>query len=934
MTNADAMKNVPAMKNVRTVRKARTMTDARPTRNPRTKNAPVPVTWESLRERIELGDADGVLDLLWPHSPAELKHLLKDLVAHRTWLRAREGTDRWEVLSHWQPLLTAAALCVVTPAQAASWFGAGGGGTVRLLVTVHDTPDPAVLLTSRRDKAWTGDLALRLAAKLTASFDFVYWRFVEDLVRHSGVDVPLNAGYMAGWLWAARWERHPQRRHATPIRLADWLRQQPRLREHVLTIFELDGVGDELIEHPRSQMPTDDGWSIALRELTEAGLLDRGELLDASAARLVSGDRPGSLRGFLAFFEGLEPSAAEVRQRVSTFSAMAASGVGTVAKYAQRELRAVDAQEPFDPRDLAELSESVLARPETGIAGAQLTWLDAALKRDPGAAAVLLPPSLGAAFVHPSSGVQQKAIKLLAKHCDKVTKADDAIMAGLRAAAMSLDPALKAEADLILGEGDSDGIAAPDDGIAALGDAGPAELPAYHPQPLPPLPLTPGELVTAFAASYNSRAELGALEVEQLMAATVIAAHRDRDALAAAFRPLADRHANDPFRALEYWQLESFPGAVRSLFHAVVGEDYRIGRRVRIRVVTASDASPTMATLLRIQELTDALLLQQVVPVLLATPTESNGAIDPAVFAERLALYEAEGIDPLPFDVEHARMRVWPEQSRRIEDDERALAELLAPDALSARTMEELGKARIGAVTSPRSKMWEQVVAAPSVHAVLYPQLAWDGKVRWPLLDLMGPVHEGHRWTILLPHDPDQVAAHALGLLHEQSRGGNREPVSIFPALAETAGVPGPVTHLALCYGLAAERAENRVGAQDALLILAARGLLRPELLGVYGAELWQRGMIRGSRLLETLGQAEQAGMAAEGFAVCAALIHGLARDPDTRGLPDLLLLTTRCAVSAGIRGVDVPGLGALAALPKPKRVAAEAKRLKGVIES
>ena len=126
---------------------------------------------------------------------------------------------------------------------------------------------------------------------------------------------------------------------------------------------------------------------------------------------------------------------------------------------------------------------------------------------------------------------------------------------------------------------------------------------------------------------------------------------------------------------------------------------------------------------------------------------------------------------------------------------------------------------------------------------------------------------------------------------------------------------------------------DNRVATQDALLLLATRSLLRPNLIGEYGAELWQRHMISGARLLESLGRrAEQAGMPADVFDGCAALIGGLARRPDTRGLPDLLLLATRCAVGAGIRGVDVPGLAASAALPKPKPVAAKATWFKDVI--
>ncbi len=59
-------------------------------------------------------------------------------------------------------------------------------------------------------------------------------------------------------------------------------------------------------------------------------------------------------------------------------------------------------------------------------------------------------------------------------------------------------------------------------------------------------------------------------------------------------------------------------------------------------------------------------------------------------------------------------------------------------------------------------------------------------------------------------------------------------------------------------------------------------------------------------------------------------MIGALSKEPETRGLPELLLLATRCAVGAGpeIRGVEIPGLADLAALTKPKRVGIEARRL------
>ena len=57
-------------------------------------------------------------------------------------------------------------------------------------------------------------------------------------------------------------------------------------------------------------------------------------------------------------------------------------------------------------------------------------------------------------------------------------------------------------------------------------------------------------------------------------------------------------------------------------------------------------------------------------------------------------------------------------------------------------------------------------------------------------------------------------------------------------------------------------------------------------------------------------------------------MIGALSKEPETCNLPELLLLTTRCAIGADIRGAEVPRLTELATLTKPKRVGVEARRL------
>ena len=857
------------------------------------------ITEEELRASVFAGDVQHVVALLGPRPTAELKRFQKMLGKIRTEQQQLERIDwnRSHVLGN--TLVVAGVLCSDTPAQAASWLSRR-----RLFSYYMDTaPDPVGLLECRHGTEWLGELALRLAEKFRQDNDMEYWRFVDDLANRSGARVPLTPAYVHGWLRNVGHERWETERRGGEFTLTDWLRKQPRLRERVEAVFATDNTGIEFVEFSGNESPEDSRWPKAFATLIAEGLLDRAEMLDSCAARLLRGDRPGSLRGVLDVFEELAPTRTEVRERLSTYQGMAASGAGVVAKMALRELRALDAEEPFEPMDLASLSEEILARPENGIATGQLTWLEAAIKRDPGTLDVLL-PCFGTALTHPATSVQQRALRMLGKH---LKSADQETVSGLRDAALDVDPALKAEAESL---------------FAAFVDPSPADaaipargLPPYQPSVLPPLPGTPEELVTALAPSY-SRGEIAPLEAEQIMAAVAILSHRDRAGLAEVFRPLYERHG-DKDRRLNPGELCSFPSALRCLADAVLGKDHR---RERVHVGDTSRTLPkTVSIVLRIQELTDELLRGDTVPALLATPTEANGAIDPVVFEGRLVMYRTLGIKPLPLDLEHAKSRVAAGPAR---------AETFA---------DFLGAEPSGASTRTRGSATH---IAPTFKAVLpLPGLVKDGSAGLPQWSLWGLSGQAGFLPIMLPHDPDLAAAAALVSLFNEANGlgSGRTAPGLFPSLAETAGVPGQLTHLALVYALAADSVEDRIAAQDAVLILASRGLLKPEQLGRLAAACWQRDTARSKRLIEALVRLEESGAPAEIFWTAAAMLGPLSKTPEIRGLPEILLLATRAAVSAGIRGVrdeQVPGLAELAALPKSKRLGAEARRLRETIAS
>lgn len=956
------------------------------------------VDWPELRALIAGRVPERVLRRL-AYTPAdELAHLRPQLKALRTQLRAALKTaDRAahdEAYAQLAPLYFAGILCSGEPAEALDWLT-----SPVLRDAAWQRPDGSLrepnmrrillsLLLDHRDGAWQRDLACRLAQWLPAAGDPRRWALTDGLAAWCGANPPLSDGYVIGWVrhgcavsrdhargrldvreWFAElgW-RPPTRHHST---LLDWLRAQPRLAELIPRLFEVADVGTLLDDTeprpadpapgPQSATPEDaasqgaeyggpapeNEWAAALAAIAAEGAFDRAELLDLSLAKLLRGDRPGNLRGFILLVERLAPDADETAAHLATYIALAARGTGPCARLAQTALRDLDAAGRLGSVTLAEVSKTVLARPERNLVATQLSWVDAAVRRDRASAPELL-RAVSAAFAHPAVTVQERALRVIIRHLKHL---DAAQTAELHDAAHKLDPLLRDEALRVLGADDAIGTGSSPQTPAPL-------LRAYQP-PAPPRPITSTpELVDLFAAVLADTDAASALDIERVLDALVAEHDRDHAALAEALRPLAARFAAHD---LDPWQQRAPSGALRCLLHAVHGEDRRA-----IAVMDElygggqqQAVAPEAALLHRVYELVENLGRVRI-PGLLATPTHGDGAIDPEVLRFRLDRYERSAVEPLPCDLEQALLRVPAEDAQALLASRPSLAtpagkELAAlfawgegalpfferfviRRARSAHVRERAAgsDAHLGAVEVPRiaprfCASHELIAAAdrpPSPIGVLarVPDpdeanlFAWNGSSTYAAL-----------WPSLLPFHPEVVAAHAIPALYQQANDTARDRNGLLPLLAATAGWPGPVTHLALAYGLAAGRPENRAAAVDALVALAARAMLDARALGALCGELWAGRMIKPNRLLHALDAAAQTGARREVYTVASAALPALAPQPATRGLADLLVLAADCARAAQVRD-QIPELAGLSALEKPSRVAAEARRLRRIL--
>lgn len=910
--------------------------------------------WAQVKDAIASGYVARISDLLEPYETSDLKGLVTPLKQLHTEVRRLVQTQYDKGRRQCGPLLFAALISAQTPVQAASWV------TKQQLLGAHwyyaqnaaDSADYgtllAVLSAPRREDDWTADLACRLAAGMRTTPDRVLWDFTHRLAERSHAAVPLTDGYVAGWVFAAsaapfeRMREHPRtpekddNDEPAPSALLSWLRGEPRLAEHIGRMFEIPDLGGEFEDRNAVGWAEGEHWTKVLAVLCAEGRLARGDVIDGCAARMLSSDRLGSIRGHVLVHEAIAPTPLEVGERLPTYLSMATSAVGPAAKVAQQALRRLDAATPIEPDTLARLSADVFSRAENALVNQQLVWIDGRIKADPDTAAILL-PTLATAFTHPAVPVQQRALKLAAKH---LRLASPDVLSTLRQGAEAVDPALRDEARRAL-------ATTPDHQTTAAAattapttpatptpdtEIPPAVLPPYQPAAMPPALESVGELVTAFTPVL-ANTDIAPLEVERLMEAVAVHTDCDRRALIDALAPLRTTYPPHPIHATPSG-LSGFRDTLRRLFDAALREDHTRRTGHFYHGFNEIDRPPMTALLLRVNELIDVLLGKQTVPLLLATPTAPSGAIDPDVLLARLTTYRERGIRPLHHDLQQALMRTADTGNERLRAMLKGLPTLPAPlptlddylDQAPAFGRNLMPYARpLGVPSSSRPEKLRPKRSETGPYWILVPPYNPDNKAAFPA---MGWEHWCEYWPTMLPHHPELLAAHAIPVLYHRSNEAGSHGSTIFPQFAETAGAPGPIAHLALAYGLAADRLSDRVATADTVITFASRGLLRPELLGRAAAELWHREMLRPNRLTASLQEVEQAGATTHVFTAACAAIAVLAATPELRGLPELLLLATRCAVGAGISGAEVPGLAELAAVKKPVRVGREARRL------
>ncbi|MFJ2913979.1 DUF6493 family protein [Streptomyces sp. NPDC087228] len=819
-------------------------------------------------------------------------------------------------------LLIAGAGCHTGAAGCATWIGG------RDLLGWTRSPYPLLLeALADRPPAWLGDVAHRLAAR-PATAEITY-EVVSGLVEIAQCPVPTTEGFVRGWAETSQWQRK------NPAPLIDILRTDRHLGVLVPRLFELTELPSSVAWCGEPDDP--DHWPSALAVLAAEGLVERPVLLDSCVTRLLRGGKPADLRFFLAVLRRLAPTAQEEADRVADWVGMAADGISTVAGHAQEVLGRLDERGELTARALADVSGSVLFRTEKKLVRAQLVLIGKALRREPSTAGELL-PAVAEAFGHEDIGIQERALKLVARY---LPAAVDPVREELALSAALLSPVHRTAAAEVFGD-----LLDEQSAVEPYGELLP---PAQEPRRLDPAPQTLSELVEEVVVLARSAPqEINAFE--RALDGLVRHARTDRSALAEALREaLAGQWWLDDGQLSRVERRLASDAGIELVVAVLLGripvQAVREGRAARTGTGTCVHAALAGVMRARLWEAADA-VLSGGLPFLLAVPTWHTGSLDPAVLVDRLRTYQRLGIRPGEADFAQALLRV----RRDGQHEAAAAADLLGTpegDRLAAwlRTDEPLApvyrfdldeERSSSGGWAPQPTAWSRRVLMATGERPLIEQefprsFHWLGRPHVPRRPCYHWGESPWPWLATLPQDGETLAAWLLSNLASCAVDEVRGTAEPLTALVELGGPAAEATHLAVAYAMGARYPEDRLSAVDALLALAAQHRLDAALLGEELAVLLEHSLVKPSRLAESARTAAATGAYRTVLSVLMGVLPGLlAREKGPRGLSDLLSVAAECVERYGPMGAEpISGLAETAARGGSSQLVRQAVRLK-----
>lgn len=825
--------------------------------------------WERLVKPAKGGDVARVFRLLLELDADDRKAVAAQLPRHLSGLRME---DWWSWRHQLRPLRLAGVACLGGAAAVTAWLFR------REFQWVESDDERVILLLRQRPAEWRADVARRIAGRLRLN-DMRYWEVAAALVRETGIEPPDGDAFMVGWLRAL----HLGTAATDPLFTAF----APRL-------FEVDGLGEAL----PAQVGT-------VARLVEDGLLERKPVIDGIVGRLLR-DGPSALSALAVLHDRLDLDIDESAERARDYTRLLPAGPVAVADLALAQLRRLEEAGRLEEELFAEAMEALAFRPEKKLLRAALSWAGDAVLRDARRADVVL-AAMSLIFAQDTLALQERAVRLVVK---LAPRAGEAGREAVRQAAAGLPEELLERVSAAYG------------GDIAAEEVIVTPLPAVGQGPaLPPPYASPDQLVRAVSVP-----EVDPHTYERLLAGLVEWSHRAPDALREALRPWLE-----PFDSIFFGHNREDPvHAVRRAFLAFAAPGDALPK-------DAIRQPPTLGGFKRLYfgraaELARSFEEGEGYPVLLATPTEGSGHVDPGVLLDRLELLEAAGARALPGDLVQALLRLPRD----------------LPDACVRRAR------RLTSEAGRTCAAWMRDGGAPDPRVTVHLRTERNGyylsgmPALRPVLDVPDDLPEELRplyrpeagyaftlewWPLAMPSHPEIVAAHMVWMMSICIDSSEAQTQSLV-GLAHADGPLGSAVAHALACGMGHENAADRAAATDALLTLAARGRVPAQALAETLTKLVAEGFLKLNRVVSVLDDATQAGAHEAVWEVVVRLLPGLLPQEGERpraGAADLLAAGARAARIAGVRA-ELPDVAAVAARKGPSRLVQEARRLQHLV--
>ena len=793
--------------------------------------------------------------------------------------------------------------------------------------------DGLVGVLADRNPPWLAGFADRMVREQWAQLRWKHWQVVRGLVRHGLIAKPDRPEYttamVAGiYAWAPGHEGL----------VLTLLRADPGLLDdEVWRLFSVPEAGAELDSGYT-------GWEDALVTLAAEGAISRDRLLDACLDTFIRDFPPNHVGWYLKLHNQLAPSRDEKAARAGKYVALLSATSKTGVTLGQRECGALLDAGLLDPRTFLAASAAALLFPQKSAATAQLKLIGALIRAHPEVRDEAL-ATAATAFQHTREDVQAAALTLIKKHGVPAGETARAAVGSLAAAlspvilpdavALGLIPAMSTSAAVPAGiDAGEPALAVRDKRVDRVED--------------------PGELVRLLVRLIEDASDV--LAVERAVAGAVRLASMPLTERARLAGPLLKRAREQSWGPDAVWLNCGTEGQVALLAIAWATAELN----VRTYPEWMDEAEPNIWPPLesrpdpadwdpadpehgvldaRLWEACHLIIAGPGGP-LLAEPEFADGTISQAALLRRLTRWRPGSGGPPRNDLESALLRLalgaddafW-----RSWDAAPVVAAGKAPSARAARAMYDeghvacefepvfvpAGKAtRAGQLRQPPRALGRPAALDPGADpgSRCWRALAVDpaDPERGALGGYIGGYGPRRELPLLLPHQPELVAANLILPLSDGLASGSRNPAAreaaeCLPAVGATTGSGfGRMCHLALVTAMASASADTRITAASAWAGLALDGRLNPGLAAEAIADGVSASVFKRNRIAESMGHAALEPAATAGIATACLAASASLLPAGPPGLHLLLELAARClAATAGPAGPGSPGVPA-----------------------